>query len=108
MLIFKTEQRNKIEVVFLHLKKLPRISPNIPPKLQKIIECHSNCIFIHKILKEAQTIPKQKIRSFDKEERTQTYISSENIPVFIVKYKKIIKIIKSIVKLLNVIICTLD
>ena len=36
----------------------PNIIPNAAPRLQKIIECHSNLIFIQKIVKAAAVIPK--------------------------------------------------
>ena len=35
----------------------PNIIPNAAPRLQKIIECHSNLIFIQKMVKAAAVIP---------------------------------------------------
>ena len=38
----------------------PKIIPNAAPRLQNTMECHSNLIFIQKMVKAAAVIPKRK------------------------------------------------
>ena len=37
----------------------PKIIPNVAPKLQKMMECHSNAICIQKMVNAAAVIPKK-------------------------------------------------
>ena len=44
----------------------PKIIPNVAPKLQKMMECHSNAICIQKMVNAAAVIPKYNKTKFIK------------------------------------------
>ena len=58
--VIKFIRENEFANTFFSVLNLPKTSPKIAPKLQKMIECHSSWIFIQMIANAADVIPVNK------------------------------------------------